>query len=220
MLTAPDGRRWEGWRDRYRLKRQGERPGRYVDLAAVDAAVVAQLAADLGRPDTIDALLAAARQSAGAAHDPGRELQRELVALNAQISRAMDLAVQLQDPAPALRKVDELEARRRALADEAQRMRAETEAAHALRAITRPQLQELIAGLLEELRETERPRLKGVIQAIVREIVLDPAEMTLQIHYRLAMPDTLEMASPRGRDGWGIDYAGAVVAAAGAALRR
>lgn len=55
-----------------------------------------------------------------------------------------------------------------------------------------------------EISDAERPRLKGVLQAAVEEITLDPHSLDCRIHYRIAADRTLEMASPRGGDRWPV----------------
>ncbi len=120
LLYTPDGHPWEGWRGlKYRLKPSGPRKGRYMDMAALDNAVTQQVLSDLRAPDLVRDLTQAARRAADAAQgDPAAEARAEVLAITAQISRAMDMALQLTDPAPALRKINELEARRNALQGE------------------------------------------------------------------------------------------------------
>lgn len=199
FLAAPDGRLYEGWRDNYRLKANGERNGRYVKKESIERAIVAQITADFQSDAFIDALLKAARDAAdGAPEDPAKELRHEVVALNGQISKASDLALQLEDPAPMLRKIQELEARRRGLAEEINRIEREHALQSALRGVTREQIAERVQELAEEVADADQSRLKGILQAAIERIVLDPQSLECRVHYRIPLERTLSMASPRG----------------------
>ena len=199
ILQAPDGRPWEGVQRRwYRTRYVRGHRSRQVSMDAVDAAVVGQLVRDLTSPAFIRALVREARRLAGASDDPGRELRRQMVALNGQISRAMELALQMEDPAPALRKVEELEARRKQLSDEIERLEAEQATRRAMRSVGEAEIRSLVEGLAEELQEAERPRLKGLIAALIERVTLDPEKLTCRIHYRIPAGVYGTMASPTG----------------------
>jgi site-specific DNA recombinase len=199
LLRAPDGRLWEGWRQSYRLKRANGDTGRYVRKEAVDHAVVDQIVADMGSDDFIDALYAEAKREARTIEfDTTEPLGRELQQLEAQIDKAMNLALQLDDSAPALRKVNELESRRQALLEEIARVEQEHAVRNVLHSVTRDEVAKLVRTLAVEIDEAERPRLKGVLQAAVEQIMLDPGNLHCRIHYRIAAGRTLDMASPRG----------------------
>jgi len=212
VLMAPDGRRWEGWRDRYRVKGGNGLCGRYVHKASVDEAVVGQIQADFGSEGFVEALVREARQ-AGSVRQiaPAKGLQAEVVALNAQIAKAMDLAIALDDPAPALRKVNELEARRVRLVDEITRLEQEQALQAALSQITPDHVRGLVHSLADELAQAEHPRLKAILTSAVERVMLDPATLDCRIHYRIPLERTLSMASPRECAGWGILRAESVV---------
>ncbi len=199
LLRAPDGRLWEGWCQSYRLKRAKSDRGRYVRKEAVDRAVVDQIVSDMGSDDFIDALYAEAKREARAIKsDTAGPLSRELQQLEAQIKKAMGFALQLDNPAPALRKVNELESRRQVLLEEISRVEQEHAVRNVLHSVTRDEVAKLVRTLAVEIDEAERPRLKGVLQAAVEQITLDPGNLHCRIHYRIAAGRTLDMASPRG----------------------
>ena len=148
-FNTPDGHPWEGWRGlKYRLKPSGVQKGRYVDMATLDSAVIQQVLSDLRAPDLVRDLTQAARRAADALQgDPAAEARMEVLAITAQISRAMDLALQLTDPAPALRKISELEARRNALQAEI----AQLEQEYVQQALLKTLTEERVAAVLEAL---------------------------------------------------------------------
>ncbi len=199
LLRTPDGRRWEGWSQNYRLKRVKGDKGRYVQKEAADRAVVDQIVADMSSEDFIDALYAEAKREARAVEpDRARPLREELRLVERQIEKAMSLALQLNNPAPAMRKVNELEARRQTLNEEIAQIEQDGAVRDALGSMNREDVVQLVRTLAVEIGEAERPRLKGVLQAAVEQITLDPGNLHCRIHYRIAAGRTLDMASPRG----------------------
>lgn len=212
VLVAPDGRRWEGWRDRYRVKGGNGLCGRYVHKGAVDEAVVSQIQTDFGSETFVDALVREAHQvSTGRETHPTKGLHTEVMTLNAQIAKAMDLAIALDDPAPALRKVNELEARRTQLVDEISRLEQEHALQAALNQITPDHVRGLVRSLADELAQAEQPRLKAILASAVERVTLNPTTLDCRIHYRIPLERTLNLASPRGGVGWGILKAQSIV---------
>ena len=110
----------------------------------------------------------------------------------------MSLALRLDKPAPAMRKVNELEGRRQTLTEEMARVEEEAVVRNAMRSATRGEVAQLVRTLAVEIDEAERPRLKGVLQAAVEQIMLDPSNLHCRIQYRIAAGRTLDMASPTG----------------------
>lgn len=170
----------------------------YVPQDEVDSAVVRQVIYDWQSPQFLDQLMDSARKTAGQTADPAADLRKQLSQIDTQVSRALDLALELDDPGPATRKVNELESRRKGLAEEIARIDRERHAEQALQSISRQEVKDLVSGLAEELEASERPRLKGVLQAAIEQVVLDPKTLDCRIHYRITVADTVEMASPTG----------------------
>lgn len=211
LLHAPDGRMWEGWRGiRYRLKPAGDRKGRYVEREALDDAVRAQVVRDLGTSALIRDLTRAARSAAARMEaDPAAGLRLNVVRLNEQVSKAMDLALALADPAPAVRKVNELEVKRAALAAEIARIEREQAGRSLLCAMTEERVAAILAGVAADLNNTPPERWKTVLHALIKRIDLDPESLDCQIRYRIAaqkaVTDTPNVASPRGKGELGIE---------------
>ncbi len=172
----------------------------------IDKAVIDQVTQDLTTSEFIDRALKAAKKIAGNLEDPAKDLRLELVTLNNQISKTMDLALSLEDAGPALRKVNELEAQRKQIAAEIARLEKEYQVQTALQQITRTDLEILIKGLAEDFAEGSPRELKRKLGVMIDRIVLDPVELTFQIGYRLASDGSLSMASPRRSDGWAIYF--------------
>ena len=189
----------EGWRQSYRLKGTKSDKGRYVQQESVDHAVVDQIVTDMSSEDFIDALYTEAKREArNVESDSAGLLREELRHVEAQIDKAMSLALQLDNPAPAMRKVNELEGRRKVLREEMARVEEEATVRNAMRYVTRDEVAQLVRTLVVEIDEAERTRLKGVLQAAVEQIMLDPDSLDCRIHYRIVADRTLDMASPRG----------------------
>lgn len=204
MLVTDDDAAWIGNGKRhYRLKAADGKAGRCVVKEDIDKAVVGKMIDDMRSREFIAALLQEARKAQGK-EDPTKTLRAEIAALNRQVSKAMDLAMSLDDPAPALRKVNDLEAQRRTLADEMERLEREFAAQQALQAITEDQVAELINGLAEALETAEAGRLKDVLHALIERVTLDPRTLDCRIHYRIAVSDRLLVASPRRRAEWPV----------------
>lgn len=202
VLVAPDGRQWTGYRQaQYKLKAGSGKRGRYVDAKPVEDAVMGQLLRDLRSRQFVRGLVKKAQELA-VAEDPAAELREEIVGINKQIDRATELAMQLEDPSPMLRKVDELERKRKALADEVSSLEREHSVRGALGSITEQQVSDLLAGLAGEM--AENPKTKQVLRAFVHRVVLDPQTLDCQIHYKMSVSDSLNVASPRVRDGWAV----------------
>jgi hypothetical protein len=124
---------------------------------------------------------------------PDRIIARDgLRQVAAQIDKAMSLALQLDNPAPAMRKVHELKAHRRALMiEEMARLEEESAVRNVVRSVARDEVAQLVRTLAVEIDEAERPRLKEVLQAAVEQITLDPANVHCRIQYRIAAGRTL-----------------------------
>jgi site-specific DNA recombinase len=199
LLRAPDGREWIGDGKRhYRLKAVGEVAGRWLRMADVDAAVTARLIQDIHSPTFVRALTAEARRANAIQEDPSKELRQQIHGINAQINKAGDLALQLDDPAPMLKKINELEARRKLLQDEIERTEQDYQAQRMLSQVTEGMVRKVLKTIANNFEVLPRERWKGLIRGLVEKIELDPGSLGCQILYRIAVEDRPTMASPRG----------------------
>ena len=92
--------------------------------------------------------------------------------------------------------MNELEARRKAVADEISRLEAEYTRQSALANITEKQFREILNGL--DFNSLPRGQWKELIRSLVERTNLNPTDLTFRIHYRIAV-SSVPMASPRGR---------------------
>ena len=130
--------------------------------------------------------------------DPTRDLRKKLSLLDRDIPKAMDVALKLPNPSPALRKIKELEKTRESTANEITRLEPEYASHHSLKNLTEEQMHFIIDGLAEDLQGKEKSKLKELIASLVDKIILDPLTVECCIHYPIVVDDSLVMASPRG----------------------
>lgn len=198
MLFAPDGAKWWAESDRYRCGGKG----RSIVRADIERQVIERVLLDIAAPEFAPAMLKATRAALASDTDPAavRALANEVAALAAQISRTLDLAAQLDDPGPALRKIDELERRRAEQAMKLQHLQLEQERAGQLGKISLDDVRRVLAELTAEMQETGRgDLLRPVILSVVERIELDPETLDGSISYRVATPRSgVNVASPRG----------------------
>ena len=124
-----------------------------------------------------------------------------MATLTARIARTIDLAAEMDDPAPILRRVKDLEHQRAELAEGLERLRAQREeATYAATADvneTRALLRRLFAQIQEQSQEAEsRAAARLSLQSMLERIELDPLTPAVRLHYAVQTGD--KMASPRG----------------------
>lgn len=188
VLVTPTGQKWDADRGNYRL-----RPGgKYIAKSIIETAVVRQVIADMKSDEFIDAMVKAAKTVP--ADMPGAEQRKQLDQILKKIDKAAGLALQLADPQPILDQITKLQVQRDALQRELRDIDRDFEIQKTLQSVTRSQIKMLVNGLVTELQEIERPRLRGIMDAIVERITLNPETRECMIHYRLSV------ASPRVGD--------------------
>jgi len=195
LLVSNDGRKFNGGVD----KRTGRRyyclsgkPGRYIPCNDIDPVITGKLIADLQQPEFIRQAVTAARDRAALANSGTRkqrqELQRTVTKLTGQIEKTMRLALDLEDSAPALRMADKLEAERRAIQREIDRLTADYATSDAVANITEKDIAAIIRTLSADLQNPDNDALKGLIN----KIIIDLETNAFQVHY------TIKLASPKG----------------------
>ncbi len=192
ILVTPGGSKWSGEDGSYRLRMAGRR-GKYVSAKDVESSVWNQVVTDTRSDEFIDRLVEETRRRNKHPENGTKELQREIVALNAQISRIMELAGQMAIAAPALRKVEELERRRQTLITRLDHLERERVAETALAGITSESVRKILAEILDGQSGTNR---RQVLDSLVERITLDPNTLEARVEYRVEYRQKL--ASPRG----------------------
>jgi len=66
-----------------------------------------------------------------------------------------------------------------------------------LATITEEAVKQLLGGVVEELRLMRREPLKNMLASLAEKVVLDPASLECQIHYRIGINGRNRLASPR-----------------------
>lgn len=197
LLRAPNGTAWHGdGGHTYRLRTGGT--ATTIDARAVESAVLAHMRADLASPEFVAALLAETKRiAAGRTRtDPATDLRNQHKALSARISRAMDLAGELADPQPALRKIDELERQRKQVLEEIDRIEREQALTKALADITEESITAILDNVFGQMGDLPAADLRSLLGSMVERVTLDPKTRQCRIHYRITVG--VQVASPWG----------------------
>ena len=183
LLRTPAGARWygEGSADAYRVR------GRYVRREPLERAILAKVMADLDAPSFITELVQAAHaiESTSAHRQHLQALRDRADGLATRISKMVDMAAGLHDPAPVLRKIDDLERDRVAAVAALEQTEGEQAQYAALEKIDAATVRKALAGLADDLKEAERDQVKVTLDALLEKVELDPASLGCVIHYRV-----------------------------------
>lgn len=208
LLHTPSGEPWhgDGTGKRYRVY-LADGKSRYVSRPALEQAVLRQVVADLTSEIFIRALLKKVRSLREAIPtDPTTALRERMSELNRQITRAMTLAVQLENPDPALALVNDLERERTALANEVARLEQDQHQHQTLVLMNEASIRRFLEGLAKTFEDGEdRGAVKDALAALIETIVYDPEQHHAEITYRIDVGGSNLMASPRGHTDWGIE---------------
>lgn len=200
LLYAPDGSKWWAETDRYRWERNGK--ARSLSRATLEDQITDQVLEDLSSPGFAPALISGTRSTLASDTDPAaiRRIRGDVAELATRISRTLDLAAQLADPAPALRKVDELEQQRGERELRLQALEIEAERAAWIGKVGVADVARMLAEIAADAKEAGRSEtLRPVILSIVDRIEIDPETLSGGICYRIAAPESgVKLASPRG----------------------
>jgi site-specific DNA recombinase len=198
MLRTPAGEAWhvDGAAGRYYRTK-----GRTVHRTAVDAAVLARVAADLRSPEFVGAMLEQSRTRDRSEHRAEIERTRaELASISARSSRFLDMAAQLASPGPVLRKIDELETEREQLTRHLATLESYQRAAEQLATITEVDVMRTLDGLVAQMEHLPPADLRALLSGVIEKVELDPGSLTTAIHYRIAVGHRDKVASPRGAE--------------------
>ncbi|WP_428419250.1 recombinase family protein [Methylibium sp.] len=200
LLVTAEGAAWHS--DGCGYYRLGK--GRKVSASRLEEAVLGRLAEDLASDEAVRVIRRSMEQLASGDPIDGRSLagmERRITSLTTQIGRTVDLAAQLDDPAPVLRRVRDLEHQRAELVDELARLRNRQQQAGQAASITDHQVRGLLARLFAEISDrandnARRAEARQALHEVLERIEFDPDLPTVRLHYAVATGDNL--ASPRG----------------------
>ena len=203
LLVTPDGQAFHS--DGCGSYRLGK--GRKISARAVESCVLGAVAADMSSSAFVQEMLQQLERIArGGEPIDGRRisgLEKRAASLSVQIARTVDLAAQMDDPAPVLRRVQDLEHQRARIIEELSDLLAQRTAAAGAAALSEAVVRGLLNRLLDQIlvasaedeaRDEARQALREVIERI--EVDLKEKSPVLTVHYAINTGDSV--ASPRG----------------------
>lgn len=197
LLKTPSGEPWhvdQGGRY-YRTK------GRTVSRVAVDETVLGQVAKDLKSRDFVGAMLERTRQADRSLHATEiAKVRTEMDAIGARQSKFLDMASQLAAPGPVLRKIDECERDREALAAHLATLESYQRAAEQLASVSEADVMQALDGVVDQMEHLPAADLRALLAGVIERIELDPFALSTRIHYRIAVDHRDKVASPRERE--------------------
>ena len=166
LLKTPNGSPWYGNGGRhYRTKPAKGTKGAYVDLKRLEGAVMSQVVADLTSPEKVRAMTRRAQaEVARAEKDPAKDVRPKLAEIEKRISRTMDLAGQMENPAPAIRKVQELEAEREGIRQHVAELEKSHQQAIELAQIAQHEVRRFLVEICGDLESGDRQLAKEVLR--------------------------------------------------------
>src|SRR5262249_30880310 len=142
------------------------------------------------------ALASTQRQLAPQHTEELRRLQKQRDAIEPRISRFLDMASELEQPKPILRKIDELERERDRLEGMIAQLALADEASAALATVSEAKVIAMFGRLAQDRQQLPRDNLKDLLSPMLDRIVLDAQRDTVQLHYRI--PFCRDKGAPPG----------------------
>lgn len=199
ILATPEGTAYHG--DSGIYYRAGK--GKKVRAAPIDRGILWHLHRELRSEKFITKLTRAAQQRAVDA-SPAQQQASALVSrarqIETAIGRMMDLATDMADPAPALRKIEKLEEERKALTGTAERATQEAAARAAWQQVTEADVRATLNAMVADIDALDREALKDWLARLLDKIELDPETLSVRLHYRITPARGDKLASPRDYD--------------------
>lgn len=175
LLEAPDGRRWEGSGQHYRLKPFAGRRGRWISADLIDRAVLAQLRTDLQSGPFIEELVVAMRK-VDPIPDGTAQVRKQIAALERQKAKAARLALGPGGDA-FVDLIPDLSSKIEALECELEALENEEKATVQVQQLTAAEIRQVLLAFDDE---------RALVTALER-VVLDPDTLAGQITYRLSV---------------------------------
>lgn len=199
LLYTPDGLPWHSDGEGY------YRVGKAKRIAAhrIESATLGALLGELMGEQAVDRVMVGLREAATTDQVDGRQLAgmaRKISTLDTQIARTVDLAASLPDPAPVLRRVQDLEHQRAELMETLQRLKHAQAHQATASTISAEEVRALLRRLFAEIRESaddqdRRAEARTILSGVLERVELDPANPVLRLHIAVETGDNL--ASPR-----------------------
>jgi DNA invertase Pin-like site-specific DNA recombinase len=200
LLETPDGAAWHS--DGCGFYRVGK--GRKVHAGKLEETTLGIVLNSLCSDAAVLHLISAMRAVGEGEPIDGRKLagiSKRIASLSTQIAKTVDLAAQMDDPAPVLRRVSDLENQRAQLVDELAALEARQDQQVQAVNVDEHQVRALLRRLFEEIKasaadEELRASAKLALQEAIERITLCPESLSLRVHFAVNTGDIL--ASPRG----------------------
>lgn len=185
LLVCPQGKRWHSEGNHYRLSTGGG--ARTLVSHSVESAVIDQVMSDIAKPELIELLVESTRATLASGTDTKARdaAHKELATIERKIARQMELAGEMTTPAPALRRIEELEGMRIELTQAVSRMDREVAQAKAAQSITAADVRRVLAQVAEDAKEGGRDAMRSLLVTLLEKVVLDPATTAGVLHYRV-----------------------------------
>jgi hypothetical protein len=100
----------------------------------------------------------------------------------------MDMAAELETPAPVLRKVNEVERERTVLRGRIRELEAADRRAIALAQVTEAHVGTLLRAMADNIAAYDREQLKDFLLATLERVELEPVSLDVWIDYRIPVP--------------------------------
>jgi DNA invertase Pin-like site-specific DNA recombinase len=193
-LIVTDGRAWHS--DGCGYYRLGK--GRKISAARIEPAILARIQSDLLDEGAVESVLASVRalQEAPPPRKAIAALERRLATLSVQIGRTIDLAGQIADPAPVLRRVEQLETERASVVEQLAQARSLERQAESGRRLTAADVRALLSHLFADIRAGESvDEIRAELAKVLERVELDPDTLAATLYYSVATG--VNLASPR-----------------------
>ena len=197
LLESPEGSKWHSDGDgSYRLGK-----GKRVNADAIEQAIMEKVITSLSADDMVDAILnhfhniAKQRES----KDTSKKFRSAIKEIDIKIEKLTGLLTETTAPDALLRTIEKLETERKAVAEELKIVEEESQSTAVYKNLTRSHVRTMLKTVIENLEYTEnKESLKDALNALVDNVVLDPASLTASVTYQVGPQSGDKMASPRG----------------------
>jgi site-specific DNA recombinase len=197
LLVDRHGHQWHGYAEEGGYYRAGK--GRRISARHVDGLVVKAVHGHLKGSAMPAALARYARKRVAADSEGNRleELRRQVDQVDGRMRKLTSLVIEMENPRPILAKIDELERERERLQLECAAVEERVQEAKSFAGVTEAGVARILERIATDFEAVPQIALKTFLTSLVDKIELDPAALTLQIHYRIRACTGDNMASPR-----------------------
>ena len=205
ILTAPDGKRWEGNAGYYRVNLG--KGSKSIKTHRVDEVVIRKISEDLRSDTFAKALVAQAHADAKKMGDRSEldSARKEFATIDVKMEQLLEMVTEVENRTPILRQIEALEVKREAailrLAD-AETGVAQMGAFERLDMKAARKMLDDIADFADNALLDENSlgmaSFKGLLRGLLKEIILHPTDFSMEICYQISPKTGVIVASPAG----------------------